>query len=261
MNDSIYEDISILLNKGVSNFALVLLINHAGSTPRHIGTKMIVKPTGEIIGTIGGGILEKKIIDDALIAIKNGKSELKTYHLTPESNNGIGMTCGGSVSVFIDLVNTKDELLIIGAGHIGVSLCQLASATGFKVVVAEDRASYAMKERFPEADSVHCIALDNIPDFIKEKRLEYVVLVNRHSDCDLYWLKEILKKKEAQYVGCIGSKMRIANLKENLLKMNIDENMIDTIYGPIGLDIGAETPEEIAVSILSQIIRVKHKCN
>jgi xanthine dehydrogenase accessory factor len=257
MTENIYDIIKELLENRKSNFALAILISQAGSTPRHTGTKMIIQPDGSISGTIGGGLLEKKVIEDALEIIKKGKPELLTYHLTPETNQGIGMTCGGTVSVFIDLVNRKDELLIIGAGHIGVALSKMAAETGFNVVIAEDRPEYALKERFPEASAVYHVPIDKIDEFINQHTLEYVSLVNRHADCDIYWLKAILAKKEAKYVGCIGSKSRLAAMKAKLTENNISAELLESIYGPIGINIGAETPEEIAVSILSQIISVK----
>jgi xanthine dehydrogenase accessory factor len=257
MNDNIYKAINDLLEHRKSSFALAILISQTGSTPRHTGTKMIIQPDGSIIGTIGGGMLEKKVIEDALEIIQKGNPELKTYHLTPESSQGIGMTCGGTVSVFIDLVNKNDELLIIGAGHIGVALCKMAAETGFNVVIAEDRPEYAVKERFPEASAVYHVPFDKVDEFINQHTLEYVALVNRHAECDNYWLKAILSKKEAKYVGCIGSKSRLAAMKAKLTENNIPAELQDSIYGPIGINIGAETPEEIAVSILSQIISVK----
>ena len=197
------------------------------------------------------------MIRNGLEVIKNNTNCLKEYQLTPKESEGIGMTCGGNAMVFIEPITPLPRLMIIGAGHVSVAMVPLAKRLGFQVSVAEDRAEFTLKERFPEADEVSCVPIDKISEYIQTHTLDYVVLVNRQSSYDPDWLKAISQKQEAKYIGCIGSRMRAKTMLNNLRKLNLSEEFIQSIHTPIGLEINAETPEEIALSILAEITSIR----
>ena len=256
----IYQEILSIISEG-KNAALATVVASKGSVPRHPGSRMIVIPDKTIIGTIGGGTLESEVINRALEIIKSREAVLQSYGLIPKDKKGIGMTCGGNVTVFIEPIKGKERLLIVGAGHISVPLAEFANRLGFHVTVAEDRKEFLDKKRFPKADKIQHVPVKNIKKFIDSERLEYVALINRNSACDADWLDAILNKKEAVYVGCIGSRMRVRTVKEQLLKRGLSKTLYENLYSPIGIEIGAESPEEIAISILAEIISVKQKVN
>ncbi len=256
----IYEEIIKVIAEGKSA-ALATVVSTKGSVPRHPGARMIVFPNKQIVGTIGGGTLEAEVIINALEVIKSNKSRLQSYGLIPKDKKGIGMTCGGTATVFIEPLMGPDRLLIVGAGHIAVPLADFAKRVGFYVTVTEDREEFLTKERFPSADAIEYSPVKKIESFIKNQKLQYVALINRNSACDADWLEAILQKQEAVYVGCIGSRMRLKTVGEQLKNRGVKESLIKTIHGPIGIEIGAETPEEIAISILAEIIAIRRKDN
>jgi xanthine dehydrogenase accessory factor len=239
--------------------AIATIVSTEGSVPRHVGSKMMVKPDRNIVGTIGGGVLENEVMVDALKVIESQNAILKEYKLSSSENQGIGMTCGGKVVMFIEPVNPMERLLIIGAGHIAVSLVPIAKQLGFHVTLVEDRKEYLSIERFPGVDQIQQVESGDIDAFIQSTKLEYVVMVNRHGGCDVGWLKSILNKNEAKYIGCIGSRLRTKTTMDELIQSGISKDLFKKIHTPVGLEIGAETPDEIAISIFAEIIAVKRE--
>lgn len=235
-------------------FALVTIVDVFGSTPRQIGAKMIVFADGEITGTIGGGKIEYDIQKDAQYFIHHNKSCLKEYFFDKKH----GLLCGGKMSVFIEVFKPKEKIIIFGAGHIGQALYKLASVLDFEITIIDQRKEFAKKEFFPDAKKI----IAKSPLFaIKDLKIDqntYIVIVTHGHEHDYAILKNIIKTN-AGYIGMIGSKSKVKSVFDKLKLDGIKQNLIKKVYAPIGLRIGGDSPEEIALSILAQIVLVVNK--
>ena len=239
--------------------ALVTIVETKGSTPREVGAKMMVGKDGLISGTIGGGITEAKIIEEAKQALREGKEKLLDYHLTKEEAAlDKGAICGGDMKVFIDVLQPKEEVLIFGGGHIAVYVSKLAKMVGFKVTVIDDREEFANKERFPETDEIIVGSIDKALQHIKITPSTYIIVVTRGHLQDQEVLASIIES-DAAYIGMIGSRKKNATVFQHLEEQGISAQELKKVHAPIGIDIGAQTPEEIAVSIIAEIIEVRRK--
>ncbi len=246
---NIYEEI-LKLQQANEAFAVASILKSKGSTPRHIG-KMIVKRDGGIIGTVGGGLAESYVITEAKAAMRRGLSTIVEYRLDNEAKGGIQMMCGGTLTVFIEVMVKSPTLMLLGAGHVGQALAKLGNTLGYRIVVVDERPEYANKRLYPMASGVH--SAPDILDALAQARIDgdtHIVIAT--TDSDLRCLRAVLKT-DAAYIGMIGSGRKVAKMLRRLQ----DEGVPGTeeVHAPIGLDIGAETPEEIAVSILAEIMR------
>ena len=248
----IYNEI---LKASNSNFkaALCTVINTKGSTPRKTGAKMIVYEDGRIKGTIGGGDLEKKVTDEAIKVINNYESAIFRHDLLHQH----GMCCGGIVEIFIEPIMKIKRLFIFGAGHTGQALAKFADDTGFDVFLIDDRKEYidgCSVEGINRMNLEHTAALQALP-FDKNT---YIVITTYSHQIDRDILAYCVKKEWA-YLGMIGSKRKVLMTKKMFIDSKIgSEDELSKIHMPIGIDINAETPEEIAVSILAELIKVKN---
>lgn len=241
--------------------ALVTVIEAKGSTPRETGAKMLVNFNGLVSGTIGGGVLENKAIEEAKRAIKNGEGCVLSYRLSKEEASlDEWAICGGDVKIFIDILQPKEELLIFGAGHIALCVSKLAKTIGFKVTVIDDRQEFASKERFPEADEIITDSLESFFGKIKITPSIYIVIVTRGHLQDQKVLSHAIKSNAA-YIGMIGSRKKNETVFRHLTEQGVTAQELKKVHAPIGIDIGAQTPEEIAVSIVAEIIQVKRNKN
>jgi xanthine dehydrogenase accessory factor len=254
---NIFKEIVKLQEENLS-FAIVTIIKSKGSTPRHVG-KMVVKEDGSIIGTIGGGPSEKYTIGKAIEAIKNNKSEIIECMLNGDMEGGFKVYCGGSITLFIEVIKKRPNLVIIGAGHVGLALARIAEGMDYNITIVDDREGYADEIMYPMAKN---ILIDlNIAKAIKKITFDlntYVVIVTK--DVDESALREVIKN-DTHYIGMIGSKNKGIKIKEHLMSEGISKEKLDLVSVPIGLDIGAETPEEIAVSIMAEILKVKNNAS
>jgi xanthine dehydrogenase accessory factor len=250
--NEIYRRIAELAEAG-GEFAVATVVATGGSAPRESGAKMLIIPGGESVGSVGGGRLEKLVLEDAAAALADGASVLKHYTLETEHEGGIGMVCGGDVDVFIEVHKAPRRMLICGAGHVGQALALAASQLGMPVTVVDSRAEFTDSTRFPapvlivNADpaSEECASLAS-------ENTSVVITTHTH-ESDLAALRNLLRCNCA-YIGMIGSKRKVKTIFEKLGEEGFDEDELARVHSPIGLDIGAETPEEIAVSILAEII-------
>jgi xanthine dehydrogenase accessory factor len=235
------------------------IIRSSGSTPRHIGTHMIVYPSGSISGSIGGGELESRVIIAAKQAMKDGQSKTIQYRYFDPSKSDVGV-CGGEVEVFLEVIIPEPRLIIIGAGHVGKAVSNLGHFLGFKVTVSDDRKGFCNPASFPEADEFIEAKMSELPTKIQFTSSSYVILTTRGTNVDVAGLPKILEQPFA-YLGIIGSKQRWKRTKRGLIDNKIQKKLIQRIHSPIGLEINAETPEEIAVSIMAEIIMIRHAGN
>lgn len=240
--------------------ALCTVVRVRGSAPRHAGARMLVWPDGRIQGTIGGATLEQKTIKAAGQAIADRDSQLINYIFSTHKNDteSVGL-CGGSVDVYIDILEPDPILLIFGAGHIAMPLAQIGAAIGMRIWVVDDRAEYATPERFPDAERLEVInydaeteTLETFPFTITPNT--YVVLATWGWDEPA--LAQILPQPAA-YVSLVASKTKAHVIREHLIARGLPQETGDRFRSPAGLDLGAEAPTEIAISILSEILAIR----
>lgn len=256
MNQEVFAALAEALQRG-EEVALVTITASTGSTPQRVGAKMLVYTDGRTVGTIGGGCYENDAFWKAREAIKARKPLNVRYELTDDFAEESGLICGGQMDVFIEPVEPAPDVYVFGAGHVGCSLTRMAHEAGFRVHVIDDREKFASAERFPAGvDTI----VDNIPDWIAAHPLpptSYAVIVTRGHRHDLDALRALLARP-LRYVGLIGSRAKVRRVYDALLEEGIHGDTLARIHAPIGLDIGAVTPQEIAVSILAELIGVKH---
>ncbi|MED3562126.1 XdhC/CoxI family protein [Bacillus xiapuensis] len=242
-----------LLTRQNETFALAMIIESKGSTPRHVG-KMIVYRDGTIEGTVGGGLAEHYIIEESVKALQKGQSKIVEYKLNKHAKDGIQMSCGGTLRVFIEVYTKRPELVLAGAGHLANALSKLADFLEIPYCVVDDRVGFCTKERFPNATNI--FVNEDIGEALLAANLNeksYVVIVTK--DRDEIVLKTALQFPIA-YVGMVASKRKVITIFEKLKSEGVSEEQLEQVHSPIGLEIGSETTEEIAISIIGEIIKV-----
>lgn len=234
---------------------LCTIVDSKGSTPRHETSKMLVYADGSITGTIGGGELENRVIQEALDAMAQGSPRLLTYNMADPGRGDPGV-CGGQVQIFVEPIHPKPNLVVIGAGHVGQAVAHLARWLGFYVVVNDDRPEFANREAVPDADEYHAVPMAELPQHFKITPWSYLVLTTRGVNVDIPGLPALLDTPAA-YIGVIGSRRRWATTRKQLLDAGLEKARLDRVRSPMGLELNAETPEEIAVSIMAEIIMLR----
>lgn len=247
----IYQVLHQLMEYGLP-FALATIIKKEGSTPRDVGAKMIVTADRRIFGTIGGGCAETGIVDKALEVIKERKPTTVSLRLEDESKGGIGMLCGGQIDVLIEYIEPNPHLLIFGSGTIAMSLIKIGKILGFTTIMIDP---FASVEKMSEADTILREDVESGLSKVKITPRTYIVIVTRHQ-YDEPALRGVLRS-QAAYIGLLGSRARVSKVFQTLIQEGVDESILKRVHAPIGLDIGAETPEEIAVSIFAEIVKIR----
>lgn len=251
------ELLNIIKNELMENkkVCYAFIIEQEGSSPRGVGTSMVIKENGEIFGSVGGGKVEWETIGTAKRCIKEETSETISLDVYVEQSGE--QICTGKLKIFIKTYIPQKKLIIAGAGHVAYCLYKFATLAGFSVYVFDDRADLLTKERYPKAAK---LIYGKIPDTIKSYDLDrnsYVVIASGSHKSDENILKEIVTKNTA-YIGMLGSKKKISTIMSNLLRQDVDAESLKKVYAPIGIGIGGETPEEVALSILAEIVLVKN---
>ncbi len=239
--------------------ALLTIVRSHGSTPRHSGAKMLLREDGAQTGTIGGGTLEESALRDAQQALIQGQSRLTTYELSGKTEQSVGL-CGGAVELSIEVLMPAAQLVIIGAGHIAQPLAAMAGMTGMDVIIVDDRPDWATHERFPRAKQIHVVSYDRTSETLAPLPLEITsstAVVVATWGWDEPALRQVLATP-AFYIGLIGSKRKLALLADSLQAHGVDLDLFKRVHAPIGLDLGGETPGEIALSIMAEIQLVRH---
>lgn len=252
---NIFEE-ALKLQKQSEIFAIATIIESKGSTPRSVG-KMIIKQDGSILGTIGGGLAEAFVMQEAVKAIEEKQSKTVEYTLNSEAQGGIQMLCGGSLRVFIEVILPYPRIVIVGAGHVGLAVAKLAAMLQYQVVVVDDRLEFANEKLYPMASEIfYNEEITNAVGQVKVDRNTYILIFTK--DADERTLRKVIEKDVA-YIGMIGSARKTVKIYQHLEEQGISKERLQFVHAPVGLDIGAETPEEIAVSILGEIMKVKNK--
>lgn len=252
---SVFQALAELESQG-KGAVLCTVIRSAGSTPRHEGSKMIVYPDGHILGTVGGGELESRVIKEALDVYQQGKPRLLSYSMVNPKEGDPGV-CGGTVQIYVEPILPKPVLLVIGGGHVGKAVAHLGKFLGFRVAISDDRPEFCNPEAIPDGDEFYPVPMRDLPQAMTITPQTYIVMTTRGSVVDVPGLPALLDSPAA-YIGIIGSKRRWLTTKKALLESGIAEEKIARVHSPIGLELNAETPEEIAVSILAEIIMLRN---
>jgi xanthine dehydrogenase accessory factor len=247
----IYEEIIALARQGVAS-ALATVVESAGSSPRKAGAKMLVRSDGSILGTIGGGRVELETIAASLAMIRSGLPRTVPFTLTEE----YGHLCGGRLLVYIEPANLNPALLIVGAGHVGRSLASAAKFAGFRVTVTDDRPEFATREQLPDADEVHLGDPAELLGRLQVTAGTAIVIVTTGFDKDFAAVRAALRTP-ARYIGMIGSVRKREVLLKTLAEEGFPPEEVMRITIPVGLAIGAETPAEIAISVVAQLIQYR----
>ncbi len=241
--------------------ALCIIVEKEGSGPRGPGTKMLVFPDGKTIGTIGGGPFERMVIKEAIKALNEGKP--KTVKLAFREDNvplgayKTGLICGGVLTVFIDVIKPRPRILVLGVGHVGKPLANLAALLGYRVWVIDDNPKHALPEKFPNVEKIIVNEWGKAIDEANIGSGDYVLIVHGEINHDYVALKKALNS-QAKYIGVLGSRSKIRTYLQKLQEEGYSlEKLKGRVYAPVGIDIGAKTPEEIAVSVLAEILKIE----
>lgn len=234
---------------------LATVIATRRSVPRHAGTKMLVFGDGRLVGTVGGGAMESRVIDAAREALCAGTTKLLEYELLDPARGDPGL-CGGEVHIYLEPYMPPPTVLVVGAGHVGRAVIDLAHWLGYRTVIADDRDERLTQTDMPNADVFLNGAVAASLAGFEITAETSVVVVSREVDIDVDAVSALIDSA-AGYVGVMGSSRRWKTVRERLIGAGIDGEALGRIYAPIGIELGAETVEEIAVSILSEVIRVR----
>jgi xanthine dehydrogenase accessory factor len=253
----LYEEI-VRLRKDGRRGAVATIVNARGSIPSFKTAKMLVRDDGSIVGTIGGGCVEAEVWQAAREVMESEKPRTLTFDLNQDPKYDTGLVCGGTLEIFVEPVLPPADLYIFGAGHVAASLYKVARIAGFDVTVIDDRDAYASRERFPEAQQVIADDFDKATAQLAPSESSYIVIVTRGHRDDMRMLRWAVQTP-ARYVGMIGSKRKTITIFKELQAEGLPAHLFDRVHAPIGLDIGAITPEEIAVSITAELIAKRRK--
>jgi xanthine dehydrogenase accessory factor len=251
----VYEELVRLRNLG-QRCALATIVEVRGSIPSYESAKMLVREDGSIVGTIGGGCVEAEVWNAAREVMQTEQPRRLTFNLGQDAAYDNGLICGGQLDVFVEPVMPLPRAFIFGAGHISKSLSKVATLAGFSTVVVDNRDTFANRERFPEAEAVHAAEYEEVFPRLGINETSYLIVVTRGHRDDLRVLKLALATP-ARYLAMIGSKRKVLNLLRELEKEGMDRSAFEKIHAPMGLDIGAISPEEIAISVAAEMIAVR----
>jgi xanthine dehydrogenase accessory factor len=251
------------LSKG-EKICIATVVKKEGSAPREVGAKMVISSTGKFEGSIGGGAVEKEILEAAPGVIRSGRPLMLDFDLSGESRD-LDALCGGKTSIFLEPLGRTRHLFIIGAGHVGMALAGSAIRVGFSVTLVDDREEFLAGDALggtaggpPGTGLSGAATVVATPDQAGERldidESSFVVICTRGHSLDTEWLGQVIGRSP-RYIGMLGSKPKASRVFEELAKRGVPRDALDRVRTPVGLDIGAMTPEEIAVSISAELIR------
>ena len=251
----IFEEIIRLRRLG-RKCALATIVQVRGSIPSYESAKLLVRDDGSIAGTVGGGCVEAEVWAAAREVIETEKPKHLTFNLGQEAAYDNGLICGGQLNIFIEPVVPQPRAIIFGAGHISKGLAKVITLAGFSTTVVDDREQFANRERFPEADEVIAGEYESIYPSLIVHESTYIVIVTRGHRDDMRVLKWAVDTP-ARYVSMIGSRRKVISVIRELEREGMPREKFERVHAPMGLDIGAITPEEIAISVAAEMIAVR----
>ncbi|MFQ5740124.1 MAG: XdhC family protein [Acidobacteriota bacterium] len=250
----LYREIVRLRQEG-RKAALATIIRRLGSAPRKDNAKMLIREDGSSLGSVGGGCVEAEIWQVAQKVMRTGQPDLLKYHLTDEDVEEQGLVCGGSVELFVEPILSDPKAIILGAGHLGQATAEVAGRVGFRVSVIDDRENFANRDRFPTAEEVLVRPFEEGLSDLDIPEDSFLLIVTRGHRHDQIALEAAIQPP-ARYVGLVGSRRKIRILVEKLLQKGYSPEAFRNLYAPIGIEIGSETPQEIAVSVVAEWIAI-----
>ena len=251
----VFEELVRLRNLG-QKCALATIVEVRGSIPSYESAKLLVREDGSMTGTIGGGCVEAEVWNAAREVLESEKPRRLQFNLGQDAAYDNGLICGGQLEVFVEPVLPVPRAYIFGAGHISKSLSKVATLAGFATVVVDNRETFANRDRFPEAAAVHAAEYEEVFPNLPVNENSYLIVVTRGHRDDMRVLKLAIATP-ARYIAMIGSKRKVLNVVRELEKEGIARAVFERIFAPMGLDIGAISPEEIAVSVVAEMIAVR----
>jgi xanthine dehydrogenase accessory factor len=253
----LYEEI-VKLRQAGRRAAVATIVDVHGSIPSFKTAKMLVRDDGSIFGTIGGGCVEAEVWQAAREVMESERPRTLTFNLNQDPKYDTGLVCGGTLDIFVEPILPPSLLYIFGAGHVSVNLYKVARSVGFDVTVADDREGYANRERFPDAKEVIAEDFERVMARLAPNESSYIVIVTRGHRDDMRLLRWAVQTP-ARYIGMIGSKRKTITIFRELTREGIAPELFERVHAPVGLDIGAVTPEEIAVAITAELIAVRRR--
>jgi xanthine dehydrogenase accessory factor len=251
----VYEELVRLRRLGQRS-AIATIVEVRGSIPSYESAKLLVREDGSMIGTIGGGCVEAEVWNAAREVIETGKPRHMTFNLGQDAAYDNGLICGGQLDVFIEPVAPVPGAFIFGAGHISKSLSKVATLAGFSTSIVDNRDTFANRERFPEAGEIYAEEYEDVFPKLPITETSYIVIVTRGHRDDMRVLRWAVSTS-ARYISMIGSKRKVINVIKELEAEGIPRASFERVFAPMGFDIGAISPEEIAVSVVAEMIAVR----
>jgi xanthine dehydrogenase accessory factor len=251
----VYEEL-VRLRRSGQKCAIATIVQVNGSIPSYQSAKLLVREDGSMVGTIGGGCVEAEVWNAAREVMETEKPRHLTFSLGQDAAYDNGLICGGQLNVFVEPVLPQPFAFIFGAGHISKSLSKVATMAGFATVVVDNRDSFANRDRFPEADQVYAQEYEEVFPKLEVNESSYIMIVTRGHRDDMRVLKWAVSTS-ARYIAMIGSKRKTIGVVKELEKEGVARAALEKIFAPMGLEIGAITPEEIAVSVVAEMIAVR----
>lgn len=236
--------------------ALATIVEVNGSIPSYESAKLLVREDGSMAGTIGGGCVEAEVWNAAREVIATERPRQMKFSLGQDAAYDNGLICGGQLEVFVEAIVPQPKTFIFGAGHISKSLCKVASLAGFAPTVIDNREQYANRERFPEAEDVFAEEYEELFPKLTIRDTSYVIIVTRGHRDDMRVLRWAIQTP-ARYIAMIGSKRKVIGVMKELEKEGVPREGLDRLFAPMGFDIGAITPEEIAISVVAEMIAAR----
>ena len=255
MGVDIYSEI-VRLRKAGQKCALATIVQVNGSIPSYESAKMLVREDGSMMGTIGGGCVEAEVWTAAREVIDTSKPRHLTFSLGQDAAYDNGLICGGQLNIFVEPVEPQPQAIIFGGGHVSKSISKVANLAGFSTVIVDDREAFANQERFPEADATHADEYEKVFPQLNVTTSSYLIIVTRGHRDDMRVLKWAVNTP-ARYIAMIGSKRKTISVVKELEKEGMARHLFEKVFAPMGLEIGAESPEEIAISVVAEMIAVR----
>ena len=251
----VFDELIRLRNSG-QKCALATIVQVRGSIPGFQSAKLLVREDGSLVGTIGGGCVEAEVWNAAREVMETGKPRNMSFSLGQDAAYDNGLICGGQLEVFVECISPQPSALIFGGGHISKSLAKVLDLAGFRVSVIDNREAFASKERFPEAAEIHAAEYEDVFPAHTVNETTYMVIVTRGHRDDMRVLRWAVNTP-ARYIAMIGSKRKTISVVKELEKEGLPRSAFEKVSAPMGLEIGAISPEEIAISVAAEMIAMR----
>jgi xanthine dehydrogenase accessory factor len=255
----VFEELVRLRRLG-QKCALATIVDVRGSIPSYETAKLLVRQDGSMVGTVGGGCVEAEVWTAARQALETGQARRLSFNLGQDAAYDNGLICGGQLDIFVEPIFPQPRAIVFGAGHISKSLAGIAGLAGFSTVIVDDRESFANRERFPDAEEIYAGAYEEIFPKLGVNDTSYLVIVTRGHRDDMRVLRWAVGTP-ARYIAMIGSKRKVISIVKELEKEGLPRESFERLHAPMGLEIGAVTPEEIAVSVVAEMIAVRREAS